>query len=74
VQARDALTDICELGRALGAHPVADFFAIQDEGCDNAVQQHLVPLVAESTASSCARPLLALAHCTYVLTTDGIGP
>ena len=42
--------------RPLGAHPVADFFAFQDEGFGNAVQQHLVPLVAESAASSCARP------------------
>jgi hypothetical protein len=56
VQARDALTDICELGRALGAHPVADFFAFQDEGFGNAVQQRLVPLAAESAVSSCAKP------------------
>ena len=39
----------------LGAHPVADFLAFQDEGVGDAVQQHLVPLVAESAASPCSR-------------------
>ena len=42
--------------RPLGADPVADFFAFQDEGFGNAVQQHLVPLVAESAAcGDCGR-------------------
>jgi hypothetical protein len=41
--------------RPLGAHPVADFFTFQTRASAT-VQQHLVPLVAESAASSCARP------------------
>ena len=43
----------------LCAHHVADFLAFQDEGVGDAVQQQLVPLVAESAASLYSRRLCA---------------
>jgi hypothetical protein len=72
VEARDALTDMCEPVRPLGAHPVADFLIFQDEGFGSAVQQHLVPLAAESAVSSCAKP--SCSGTLHLCLQSGIGP